>query len=134
MERHYAERDVYLPSLTERMVRFFKEQRFRVRAVMEEKKGLFKIIVRPTHEHDITGKVVVLIEGCPNKFLVRFIAGSRSQAFMKFGLLTSFLGGGSLFLRGIKCKEALERLERKFWVYVEEKIDFLAGTANHVLG
>ncbi len=132
MERNYVKRNVHLSLLGERLVQFFKEQRFRVRAVNEEKKGLFKIIVRSTHEHEITGKVTVLIQGCPNEFSVNFTAGALSQAFMKFGMLTSFLGGGSIFLRGIKSKDALERLERGFWVYVEEKIDFLVGSAGRM--
>lgn len=133
MERLYSERNVDLSLLTEHVASFFKKNGFGVRLVTEEQKGFFKVIVRPTREHDIRGSVVVFVEGYPGKFSVRLIGGARSEAFMKFGLLASLFGGGSLFLRGIKSKEALEKLERKFWVYVEEKIDFLSVRTHNAL-
>jgi hypothetical protein len=130
MEGHYLKRNVDLSLLSEQLIRYFKNQHFRVYTAKEEKKDLIKIIVRPTFEHEIIGNINVLIQGRPNDFSVKFFAGSRSQAYMKFGILTSIFGGGSIFLRGIKSKEALERLERKFWVHLEEKIDFLVNTAG----
>jgi hypothetical protein len=45
---------------------------------------------------------------------------------MRLGQLTHLFGGGVLFLRGVKSDEAEEKLERDFWIFIEEKIDFLA--------
>ena len=39
-------------------------------------------------------------------------------------------GGGYLVVRGLRAKEALEKLEREFWVYVEERVAQLAGSAE----
>jgi hypothetical protein len=40
------------------------------------------------------------------------------------GLSTTLFGGGVFVLRGLKLQEALEKLEKKFWLYLEEKITY----------
>lgn len=128
MEDHYVGRNVDLQLLSEWLVRFFRNKGFRT--VRREEIGGCKITVRPTYVHEIVEHPTVFVSGGSNDFIVRFVAGSRSRAFVTFGGLTTPFGGGSLFLRGVKSQEALEKLERDFWVYLEEKIDFLAGSGD----
>jgi hypothetical protein len=46
-------------------------------------------------------------------------------------MLTKPFGGGYLLLKAVKLKEELERLENEFWIFIEEKIDQLADSAQH---
>jgi len=129
MEKRYLRRNVDLSLLSERIVQFFREKGFKT--LRKEEMGVRKIIVRPTHVHEIVERFAVYIFGSSNDFVVRLSAGARSASFVKFGLLITLFGGGSLFLRGVKSQEALEKLERDFCIYLEEKIDFLGNSAKH---
>ena len=123
MESSYYDMDVDLAFLSEIADEFFKKKGFRT--VREEEDGGFRIFIIPTHIHEIVGKITVTISGHQNSFIVKFLSGNRSDALIKLGRLTSLFGGGIAYLRGVKSQESEERLERKFWVYLEEKMNLL---------
>ncbi len=93
----------------------------------EKRIEAYRIIALPTYMHEIVDEVTVSVSGDPHDFRLRFTVGARSDVYVKIGLLTQLFGGGIFFLRGAKSQEAEEELERSFWTYIEEKIDFLAG-------
>jgi hypothetical protein len=109
--------------LAEWIVRFFRTRSFRT--LTEQTGRRYKIVVIPSHEHDIREDVKVHVHGESDNFSVRFVAGTRSETFVKLGRLTSLLGGGVLFKWGWDSLDALEKLEREFWKYVGEKVDQL---------
>jgi len=127
-ENRYTGRNVDLMLLSEWVERFFEKKLFRT--IREEKTKAHRITARPTYEHEVLDRVTVCISGDPNDFVLQFITGARSNLFVKLGLLTTLFGGGIAFLRGVKSQEAEEQLERNFWTYVNEKIDFIAGSAR----
>lgn len=124
MESTYYDVDVDLASLSEIAEEFFKKKGFRTFREMED--GGFRILIVPTHIHEIVGKITVTISRQKNRLFVKFFSGDRSDVLMKLGRLTSLFGGGIAYLRGVKSQESEERLERKFWVYLEEKMNLLA--------
>lgn len=124
MESSYYDMDVDLESLSEIAEEFFKKKGFRT--FRKEEGGGFRILIAPTHIHEIVGKITVTISGHQNSFVVKFFSGNRSEILVKFGRLTSLFGGGIAYLRGVKSQASEERLERKFWVYLEEKMNLLA--------
>jgi len=128
MESSYYDMDVDLASLSEIAEEFFKKKGFRT--VRKEEDGGFRILIIPTHIHEIIGKLTVTLSGHQNSFVVKFFSGNRSDVLMKFGRLTSLFGGGIAYLRGVKSQESEERLERKFWVYLEEKMNLLTRTQH----
>jgi hypothetical protein len=121
-------RNVDLRQLNQLVERFFKSKGFRTS--IESGENSFTIVSRATHVHDIVGAITVSILGKPNEFTLAFFSGERSEAFKKFGQLTSLLGGGTLFLRGARSQEEEEKLERFFWIYIEEKIDLLTRSSS----
>lgn len=127
MERRYNDRNVDLSLLSQWVENFFKNKDFKT-TIKKETKG-YKIAVQPTYIHEVADRITVSISGTPNDFVLKFVVGARSSFFMKFGALTTFLGGGFAFLKGVKSQEAEERLERNFWTYVEEKISTLTNSA-----
>jgi hypothetical protein len=75
--------------------------------------------------------VAVGITGKPADFTVDLKASELTAGSIRIGMLTKPFGGGHLLLKAVKLKEELERLENEFWIFVEEKIDQLAGSAQH---
>lgn len=128
MEKHYTGRNVDLSLLSQWIERFFKRKGFITSQETEVKR--YKTIARPTHVHEIIDNIAVYVSGEPDDFGLKLVTGARSEALMKIGSLSQWLGGGVLFLRGVKSQEVEDRLEEKFWTYIEEKIDFLTNSAR----
>jgi len=128
MNRPYKGRNVDLSLLSRWVERFFRKKEFRVTKETEEE--TFRIVARPTYVHEIVDTITVSVSGNSNDFVVKLYIGTRSEVLMKIGQLASLFGLGVLFLRGVKSDEAGETLQREFWVFVEEKIDFLTNSAN----
>jgi len=123
VDSHYVDKEIDLSLLSELAENFFAKRGFRTRREMVAKE--YRIVSKPTHVHEIIGVTTVLISGDPKDFTIKFFSGSRSDAYIKFGRLTSLLGGGTLFLRGLKSQENEERLERNFWIYIEGMMNSL---------
>jgi hypothetical protein len=128
MNRPYKGRNVDLSLLSQWIERFFRKREFRV--TKETDKEAFRIIARPTYVHEIVDTITVSVSGNSNDFVVKLHIGTRSEALIRIGQLASLFGLGVLLLRGIKSDEAEESLQREFWVFVEEKVDFLTGSAT----
>ena len=128
MEKQYRDRHVDLGLLAEWIERFFVRGEFRVSKDVE--KDGYRITAKPTYVHDMVDRIVVTVSGSSNDFTLAFYSGSHSEALKRFGQLAQLFGTGVLFLRGIKSDEAIEKVERAFWKQVEEKIDYLAGSAQ----
>lgn len=128
MNMPYKGRNVDLSLLSRWIERFFRKREFRVTKEIEEE--TFRIVARPTYVHEIVDAITVSVSGNPNDFVVKLYIGTRSEVLMKIGQLASLFGLGVLFLRGVKSDEAGETLQREFWVFLEEKIDFLTNSAD----
>lgn len=128
MKNRYVGRDVDLLLLGQWIERFFAKKNFRI-AKFEEARD-FRIEARPTHVHEMVDTITVALSGKSNDFTIEFSSSGRSSVFMRLGALTSLFGGGIAYLRGVKSQEAEEKIEKRFWVYVGEKIDFLANSVR----
>lgn len=71
------------------------------------------------------------IVGDCNDFVIELIASELTRRSTWLGMLTKSFGGGYLVLRSLRLQEALEKLENEFWVYIEDKVAHLAGSAKH---
>lgn len=80
---------------------------------------------------DLKGPITVKIVGDSNDFVIELIASELTRSSIRLGMLTKIIGGGYFLLRGLRLREALEKLETEFWVYVEDKVTHLAGSAKH---
>lgn len=124
MEDQWIDKNVNLSALVNYIVRFFEERRF-LTSIKSSAEG-FSIIATPRPFHGIVEKINVCITGDPNSFKVKFDAGFHSDKWVKLGMLTSFFGGGFFTLKGLKSQEALEKLEKEFWKYVDSVVWSLA--------
>jgi hypothetical protein len=104
---------VDLLPFSERIKRFFKSRGFEA-SIVKLTNG-YLISVRKS----FTERLRVRIIGNPGEFLVELSTEEGSDASIMFGGLTTIFGGGGLFLRGIRSRELLEKLESDFFSYVE---------------
>ncbi len=129
MQRQWTGKGVDLALLSEGVEDFLKDRGFLTEK--EESAGEHKILWVSPNARDMRNAMTVRIFGNPNDFRVEIIASERTSGPIRLGLLTRLFGGGYLVVRGLRAKEALEKLEREFWVYVEERVAQLAGSAEN---
>ncbi len=130
MQRRWTGKNVNLALLSDRVEDFFKDRGFSTEK--EESAGEYTILWAPPRVRSMRDAMTVRILGNPNDFVVEIIASERTRGTITLGMLTKLFGGGYLVVRGLRAKEALEKIEREFWVYVEEKVAHLAGSAEHI--
>jgi hypothetical protein len=126
VEDHWKGKNVDLSVLAERVTQFFSEKQFGTNA-HKGKEGCV-VTAFPKSFHEISEEISVHILGSSDDFSVKFIAGSHSRNLVRYGTFLSLFGAGFLVTRGLKSLEEIEKLEKKFWVYVDETIGQLAGS------
>lgn len=128
MEVQWKNRNIQLPMLVDFICQFFADRGFAVSS--SDSGGKYLVVARPKRFHQIAENVRVSVTGKPDDLTVDFIAGSHSRRLTIFGTLTSLMGGGSLTLKGLKSREALEKLEPEFWTCLTEKVCQLGDSSS----
>ncbi|MFQ5999580.1 MAG: hypothetical protein ACE5J6_02255 [Candidatus Bathyarchaeia archaeon] len=128
MRRQWVGKNVDLALLSERLEDFFKSRGFKTRK--DELADGYTISVASQNGRYMRGDIDVRIVGNSNDFVIEFFAGERARSSMMLGFITTILGGGSLILRGLRSQEALEKLEREFWVCAEDSVVHLASSVG----
>jgi len=120
MQERWLEKNVDLNLLSKRLEDFFIMHGFKTRIdTLASGNAIVGVL---DNKHDDLKEIIVKITGSPNDFVIEFPRGESRLSSMKFGLLTTFLGGGSLLIKSLKSQKALEKLEREFWVDVEKNV------------
>lgn len=131
-QKSWTTKEANLDLLTERIENFFKSKGFETRK--NASPNGTKISTVPKHFRDVKAGIKVTIWGSPHDFMVELSVDETSRFSTLLGLSTIPLGGGTLVLRGLKLQEALERLEKEFWVYVEETIPYVTRSNSEHSG
>jgi hypothetical protein len=129
MQRRWTGKNVDLALLSECVEDFFEDRGFLTEK--DESAGEYTILWAPPRVRSMRDAMTVRVFGKPDDFVVEIIASERTRGSIRLGMLTKMFGGGYLVVRGLRAKEALEKIEREFWAYLEEKVAQLAGSAEH---
>jgi hypothetical protein len=124
LQDQYKGKNIDLLVLSEKIARFFSEKELTVTKQEKEEKHI--IVATPKPFHGITDKIEVDIYGNSNDFSVKFVSGSRSNDLVRYGRWASLITGGYFLLKGLRSQEELEKLERRFWIYVDETVWYLS--------
>lgn len=128
MQRRWTRQNVDLNSLSDGVEDFFKSRQFVTKK--SESAGERKILLQPTYSTvKLDEPISVRITGDPNDFVVELRASELTNRSVRMGMLTKSLGGGFYLLRSLKLQEELEKLEKEFWIFVEDKVAQLARSA-----
>ena len=128
MFARWIERNVDLLMLCESIIKFFERKRLKV--VREHVENGCSIVVMPRRVLGLREEIVISITGNANDFEVRLVAGDKSRSLRNLGTITSLFGGGFFALEGLKSLEAIEKLEKEFWLFMDEAVGYLTGSAN----
>jgi hypothetical protein len=123
MEERWQDKNIDLSMLSERIVRFFNNLSFATSLRETEEKYIVTAI--PESFHGIGERIEITISGKPNDFSVRFNAGSRSRILVRYGSFVTLLTGGYFLLKGLRSQEELEKLQKRFRIYVSETVWYL---------
>lgn len=125
MFRRWVGKNVDLKLLSECAGDFFKDKGFKIR--IDGSDSEYKILLGFQHALEGHENVDIRILGNPNDFVVEFSADRRARSAILFGYVTTLFGGGSLLLRGLKSLEGLKKLEKEFWVHIENCVERLTN-------
>jgi hypothetical protein len=123
MFRRWVGKNVDLKLLSEYAGNFFKDKGFKIK--IDGSDSEYKIILGFQHALERHENVDIRILGNPNDFVVEFYADRRARSVILLGYVTQLIGGGSLLLRGLKSLEELRKLEKQFWVHIENCVERL---------
>jgi hypothetical protein len=125
MQRRWTGQNVDLSLLSDEVDDFFKSRDFVTEK--SESVGERKILLKPKYPTvKLEDYMSVRIVGEPNDFTVDLKASELTTRPVRMGLLTKSLGGGYSLLRSLKLKEELEKMEKEFWIFVEDKVAQMA--------
>jgi len=127
MQRQWIGKNVKLPLLSEYIEEFLRARDFETSK--KELKNEYRISGTLQNSHGSTG-VTVRIYGNPNDFVLELVPMEVARLSKMFGSITTLLGGGTLFLRGLRSEEVFGKLEGEFWLFVEETVARLVGSAK----
>lgn len=125
LEYDLGEKKIDLSELSNYITGFFQRKDFSV-SIFNIKNGC-KISAKPKAYSDIKGKIIVEIKGKPHSFSVTFNVDSFLGRFTVLGNFLTLIFGGYPILRELKSRENLERVEKEFWVYINDVIEKLVG-------
>ena len=130
MRVQWIGKNVDLALLSERIEDFFTRKGFEIRRDKRaDGYGVVAILPRRS-PRDLPRSVPLRILGNSNDFVVEFAGAEQAHSRMLRGSLSALIGGGGLFLRDLKSKEVLEKLEREFWAYMEYTVAQLTDSAK----
>jgi len=128
MQSQWIGKNVDLKLLGECIEDFFKAKGFKT--TKDESARKYTILWTSQRVRNMRDAMRATVFGDSNNFVVEIIASERTRGSITLGMLTKTFGGGYLALRGLKAKETLEKLEKEFWTYIEEKVTHLTGSAE----
>jgi hypothetical protein len=112
--KRFVERNADLFTLSKHVEYFFKAQNFKTTKIQTYEGFIIKV------EKSLQEKIYVKVTGEPNNFTVELSTERSSDIFIRLGILTSLFGGGGFFLKGVKSRDMLLRVESDFWRCIEE--------------
>jgi len=121
MWKVWKNKNINIETLAKIVTHFFKEKNFKVHTI-KEREG-YQISILPRITHNITEEVKIHIQSHPNELRLGFEGGSRSRILVLLGNVLSLFGGGVFVKRGLQSLENLEKLEKEFWIYMENAFD-----------
>ena len=128
MQRRWTGRSVDLDLLSDCVEDFFKDRSLATRRTDSADE---RVILSQSERAVKAGKLIsVKISGNSDDFKIEVKASELTDRSVRLGMLTKPIGGGYFLLKSLKLRDRLEKLEKEFWIYVEDKVAQLTGSAQ----
>lgn len=132
MQRKWTGKNVDLDLLTDSVENFFKSRSFLTNRAESREERV--ILWQSKRARKAERPMSARITGTPADFTIELKASELADRSVRLGMLTQTIGGGYFLLKSLKLQEALEKLEKEFWIYVEDKVADLVGSAQKAHG
>ena len=131
MQKNWKEKNVDLEFLITNIGDFFKVNDFE--AVRGESSTGYQIFAEDSPHFRIRGYVSVTVEGKPDDFTIEFklCTEKKERTLPSSIFLESMLVGGFFLLKRLKSEEAWVKLEKEFWIYVDNVVLQLSNSAKN---
>lgn len=129
MRRRWLGKNVDLALLSDLVEGFLSRRGFKTRK--DTSAEGYTLLAAPLRVCDVREDVTVKVFGDSKDFEVEFLSSEKSRLSVRTGYLTTLFGGGNLLLKGLKLYEALEKMEKEFWLYLEETVARLTASCMH---
>lgn len=123
MRDRWVGKNVDFDGLVELVKQFFEKNHFKI--ITEKQPSNYRIIASPKNPSSPLKRLEVIIQGEPNDFTVEFGTTGSTKNINRWGHLIFLLGGGRFVCESLKFQEELDRLEEKFWNYIDAKLPSL---------
>jgi len=128
MQRQWIGKNVDLGSLSEAVEAFFKDRGFKTKA--ERSGDKYIVFWAFPRARDVGRALRVIVYGSPDDLWIDFPGSENAHRSILQGFALTLFGGGALILRGLRMKEALEKIEREFWVSIEDAVLRLVNSSR----
>lgn len=129
MQKKWIRNNLDLSLLSDYIEEFFTRRQFRTKKTESARE--ITITVLPSHSTvGLKEPISVRIFGDSDDLKVDLKASELTSRSIRLGMLTKPLGGGYFLLKSLKLQEELEKLEKEFWIYVEDRVAQLTGSAQ----
>lgn len=128
MKYRWIEKNVDLDRLKEAISSFFEEQRFKIKC--QSSSDSYHLVGIRRLPSDQFMRVAVIVSGTPDDFSVELQAGEGVRSTLTFSSMFTFWGAGGLLLQDYKTVEFYQKLEEKFWNYIEGTVSQLINSAS----
>lgn len=128
MKYRWIEKNVDLDRLKEAISSFFEERRFKIKC--QSSSDSYHLVGIRRLPSDQFMRVAVIVSGTPDDFSVELQAGEGVRSALTFSSMFTFWGAGGLLLQDYKTVEFYQKLEEKFWNYIEGTVSQLINSAS----
>jgi hypothetical protein len=101
---------------------FLRRSKFDVEITAPNDDSQFKILAIPTTKTEIREPFTIEVKKMANVTIIDFAPTNKNEESIKIGILSQFIIGGLLLMKGANRKEKMDVLETEFWTHVQEFI------------
>jgi hypothetical protein len=124
MQYEWAKKIENLKLLINNIEEFLRRNKFNVKTTASNDESQFKILAIPTTETEIRQPFTIEVKRTTNGTTIDFAPTNKNDESIKIGILSQFMIGGLLIMKGANKKEKMDALETEFWAHIQE---FIAG-------
>jgi hypothetical protein len=122
MQYEWAKKIENPKNLINSIEEFLRRNKFDVKTTASNNETQFKILAVPTTETEVRQPFTIEVKKTTNGTIIDFAPKNKNEESIKMGILSQFMMGGLLILKGANKKEKMDTLETEFWVHIQEFI------------
>lgn len=122
MKYQWTRKEINLALIAKNVESFLKESGFVIKRTKTRDSNSYNVFGVSRTPEGAVRTITVTLHKTQDSLIIEFKSGDFMRPVLKFSFLISLLGGGALLLNAYKNAEFYQKIEEKFWEYIEKKI------------